>query len=107
MSERTSYAPGTPCWVELGSPDLDASIEFYGALFGWDVPESANAKAMSSRSPKMLRRAEYATGALHSAEHRTETRIIAADQPPPQFRRGRSIAHINTRANISMRQVIP
>ena len=45
MSERSSYAPGTPCWVDLGSPDLDASIEFYGSLFGWDVPESANSEA--------------------------------------------------------------
>ena len=42
MSERTSYAPGTPCWVDLGSPDLDASVEFYGALFGWEVPETEN-----------------------------------------------------------------
>ncbi len=42
MSERTSYAPGTPCWVDLGSPDLDASIDFYSALFGWEVPESEN-----------------------------------------------------------------
>ena len=26
MSERTSYAPGTPCWVELsGTPDVEAS----------------------------------------------------------------------------------
>jgi predicted enzyme related to lactoylglutathione lyase len=44
MTEMTVYAPGTPCWVELSSPDLDASIEFYGALFGWDVPESENAE---------------------------------------------------------------
>jgi uncharacterized protein len=43
MTEMTSYAPGTPCWVDLASPDLDGSIEFYGALFGWDVPESENA----------------------------------------------------------------
>jgi predicted enzyme related to lactoylglutathione lyase len=42
MSERTSYEPGTPCWVDLGSPDLDASIEFYGGLFGWKVPEHEN-----------------------------------------------------------------
>jgi len=42
MSERTSYAPGTPCWVDLGSPDLDASIGFYSALFGWEVPENEN-----------------------------------------------------------------
>jgi uncharacterized protein len=44
MSERTSYAPGTPSWVDHGSPDLDASIAFYGALFGWDVPESENSE---------------------------------------------------------------
>lgn len=42
MSERTSYAPGTPSWVDLGTPDVDAAAEFYGALFGWDVPESEN-----------------------------------------------------------------
>jgi len=42
MSERSSYKPGTPCWVDLGSPDLDASVEFYTALFGWQVPESEN-----------------------------------------------------------------
>jgi predicted enzyme related to lactoylglutathione lyase len=30
--------------VELGSPDLDASIEFYGGLFGWDVPVAENAE---------------------------------------------------------------
>ena len=44
MTEMTTYAPGTPCWVDLGSPDIDASIDFYGALFGWDVPESENAE---------------------------------------------------------------
>jgi predicted enzyme related to lactoylglutathione lyase len=42
MSERTSYEPGIPCWVDLGSPDLDVSVEFYSALFGWEVPESEN-----------------------------------------------------------------
>jgi predicted enzyme related to lactoylglutathione lyase len=40
MSERTSYAPGTPCWVELsGTPDVEASASFYGELFGWELPE--------------------------------------------------------------------
>jgi uncharacterized protein len=42
MTEMTTYKPGTPCWVDLGSPDLDASVGFYGALLGWDVPESEN-----------------------------------------------------------------
>jgi predicted enzyme related to lactoylglutathione lyase len=44
MSQMTTYQPGTPSWVDLGSPDLDASVEFYGALFDWDVPESENAE---------------------------------------------------------------
>ena len=37
MSERHTYAPGTPSWVDLGSPDPTAAAAFYGALFGWDV----------------------------------------------------------------------
>jgi len=43
MSERTSYVAGTPCWIDLGTPDLEASVDFYSALFGWDVPEPENA----------------------------------------------------------------
>lgn len=46
MSERTSYAPGTPCWVDLGTPDVEAAARFYGELFGWDVPEQANSAEM-------------------------------------------------------------
>jgi predicted enzyme related to lactoylglutathione lyase len=43
MSERTSYAPGTPCWVELsGTPDIEASEAFYRELFGWEMPELPN-----------------------------------------------------------------
>ncbi|HEV7563737.1 MAG TPA: VOC family protein [Solirubrobacterales bacterium] len=42
MSERTSYTPGTPCWIELGTPDIEASETFYGELFGWEIPELPN-----------------------------------------------------------------
>jgi predicted enzyme related to lactoylglutathione lyase len=31
------YPPGTPCWVDLASPDIDASERFYGELFGWQT----------------------------------------------------------------------
>src|SRR5689334_3015283 len=34
------YAPGTPSWIDLGSPDPDASAAFYGALFGWQATEA-------------------------------------------------------------------
>lgn len=33
----TSYAPGTPSWVDLTTSDPDAAGAFYGALLGWDV----------------------------------------------------------------------
>jgi len=29
------YSYGTPIWVDLGSPDVDASVAFYCDLFGW------------------------------------------------------------------------
>jgi uncharacterized protein len=44
MSERTSYAPGTFCWIDLGTPDQDGAGEFYGALFGWQLKEDENAE---------------------------------------------------------------
>jgi predicted enzyme related to lactoylglutathione lyase len=44
MPEMTTYKPGTPSWVDFSSPDMDASIEFYGGLLGWEVPESENAE---------------------------------------------------------------
>jgi predicted enzyme related to lactoylglutathione lyase len=33
------FAAGTPSWVDLGSPDVDASIAFYGGLFGWTASD--------------------------------------------------------------------
>src|SRR5580692_8299748 len=38
------YAPGTPSWVELSSPDTDASAKFYGELMGWSATESGPAE---------------------------------------------------------------
>jgi uncharacterized protein len=53
MSERNSYTPGTPSWVDLGTPDIDAAVEFYGGLFGWDVPEPENAEQTGGYSQAM------------------------------------------------------
>ena len=40
MAERTSYEPGTPSWVDLTTPDLEASLRFYGGLFGWEFEDA-------------------------------------------------------------------
>ena len=44
MAERSGYEPGTPSWVDLTTPDLDAAKRFYGELFGWEF-EDAGAEA--------------------------------------------------------------
>ena len=37
MSHVTQNQPdGTPTWIDLGIPDLDRAMAFYGALFGWE-----------------------------------------------------------------------
>ncbi|MFJ4908089.1 VOC family protein [Streptomyces sp. NPDC093249] len=36
MTEATRRTPGTPCWVSLMVHGLDATQEFYRALFGWE-----------------------------------------------------------------------
>jgi uncharacterized protein len=46
MSERTNYTPGTPCWVDLATPDIEAAEKFYGAVFGWEIPELPNSAEM-------------------------------------------------------------
>ncbi len=35
MPPVDKHAPGTFCWVELGTTDQDAAKHFYGTLFGW------------------------------------------------------------------------
>ncbi|GEJ99396.1 VOC family protein [Streptomyces sp. 1-11] len=31
----TDFRTGSPVWLDLGSPDTDATAAFYGAVFGW------------------------------------------------------------------------
>lgn len=38
------YAPGTPSWVELSTPDADASAAFYDELMGWRATEPGPAE---------------------------------------------------------------
>ncbi|MFE2050580.1 VOC family protein [Streptomyces sp. NPDC059459] len=32
----TDFVPGSPCWLDLGTPDVRGAAAFYGAVFGWD-----------------------------------------------------------------------
>ena len=39
MSIAESHAPGSFCWVELGTTDQAGAKAFYQSLFGWDVAD--------------------------------------------------------------------
>lgn len=41
--EITSYSPGTPCWVDLDTPDPSTTSDFYAELFGWTVHDTGDA----------------------------------------------------------------
>lgn len=45
MPEMTSYEPGVPSWVDLGTPDVDAAVAFYAGLLGWDPEPSPDPEA--------------------------------------------------------------
>ena len=36
MDVATNQPLGTPTWIDLGVPDLDHALRFYGAVFGWE-----------------------------------------------------------------------
>ncbi|QGN58349.1 VOC family protein [Nostocoides sp. HKS02] len=39
MTTKTSYAQGTPCWVDLQTSDQDAARAFYAGVLGWEFVE--------------------------------------------------------------------
>jgi len=41
MGKVESYVPGSFCWAELATSDLEAAKQFYTKMFGWTVIEHA------------------------------------------------------------------
>ncbi|HTW18820.1 MAG TPA: VOC family protein [Mycobacteriales bacterium] len=39
MPEKSEYSPGSPCWIDVSSSDVEESLEFYSGLFGWEGQE--------------------------------------------------------------------
>src|SRR6266542_1399417 len=37
MPEMSAYGDGVPSWIDMASPDVEASKAFYTALFGWQA----------------------------------------------------------------------
>lgn len=57
MTETDAHADGMPSWVDLASPDTEASAAFYGELFGWTVDgqgEEAGGYGMFRKDGKLV-----------------------------------------------------
>jgi predicted enzyme related to lactoylglutathione lyase len=39
MPTFTTHAAGSPCWVDLMTPDVDGAKAFYAAVFGWTAED--------------------------------------------------------------------
>lgn len=68
MPERTTYRHGTPSWVDLASPDLSASKDFYGTILGWDYDDRDNDQPGVSYTMALLDGKPVAGMMPHSAE---------------------------------------
>ncbi|MHA4779694.1 VOC family protein [Streptomyces sp. MSC1_001] len=42
----TDYVPGSPCWLDLGAPDVQAAADFYGAVLGWEYESMGESEDM-------------------------------------------------------------
>lgn len=40
MAEKTGYEPGTLCWVDLTTTDVEGAARFYSGLFGWTTVDT-------------------------------------------------------------------
>lgn len=49
MGERSSYGPGTFCWVDLPSRDPELSKRFYSAILQWEYDERTGAVSVAER----------------------------------------------------------
>ncbi len=91
MTETPGYAAGTPSWVDLGSPDLDASERFYGGLFGWSVdpagPSAETGYRMFRLDGQPVAGLDPIAGANFSAAWTTYVSVDDADQAVENARR--------------------
>lgn len=40
VTRDTAWPAGTPCWVDIGVPDIQKAVAFYSGVFGWDVQDT-------------------------------------------------------------------
>jgi predicted enzyme related to lactoylglutathione lyase len=87
MQENPTYAPGTFCWVELGTTDGEAGKKFYTGLFGWGFNDSPVGPDMVYT---MLKRDGKDVGALYKMD-----KEMTAQGVPPHWLSYVSVANVD------------
>jgi uncharacterized protein len=64
MAVRTSYAQGTPNWVDLQTTDQPAAKTFYTALFGWGYEDQPMSEASDAPVYSMAKLADQYVAAI-------------------------------------------
>ena len=75
MPEVSSHMPGTFCWVELATPDAEASKKLYSELLGWTWTDLPMSETMVYT---MLRKNDKFVGALFQIREE----MLAQGMPP-------------------------
>ena len=90
MQETPSYAPGTFCWVELGTTDGEAAKKFYTGLFDWSFTDNPIGPDMVYT---MLKRDGKDVGALYKMNAEMTSQGI-----PPHWLSYVSVADVDSAA---------
>jgi uncharacterized protein len=78
VTRDTPWPDGTPCWADLGTPDIRQAVSFYTAQFGWDIvpggPETGGyaratlgARPVAGLGPNMSQPGAPSAWAVHFA----------------------------------------
>ena len=62
MTTRDPKLPGSPCWADLWTSDVEGSRRFYSELFGWEPSNRTRVTEAISRSPAEARGPRAAWG---------------------------------------------
>jgi predicted enzyme related to lactoylglutathione lyase len=92
VPERDGYIEGVPCAVDTSQPDPDATVEFYGGLFGWEMEKVMPPESQVKYFVARLRGRDVAAvasipeGAPRRATWRTYFWVDSADETAAKVR---------------------
>jgi uncharacterized protein len=92
VPERDGYVEGVPCAVDTSQPDPDATVEFYGGLFGWEMEKVMPPESQVKYFVARLRGRDVAAvasipeGAPRRATWRTYFWVDSADETAAKVR---------------------